>query len=460
MNRNEEYWALVAELGETPPALDGTVERARVRARKARAGRWLGIPAASLAGAASAFILLVNCSMPFAMACRRVPFVRALAEAVAVAPSLKAAFENDYIQPVGQTRTADGVTLSVEYLIVDERQLNVFYTLGWDGENALEAQPALLAQDGEHLEGYAATWGSPGEELQEKDYRVATFYFAEGSLPDRLTLRFDVRDAGYAKAGQGAAESRAAPADGPWPEETPQDRPAAMVSFDFPLTIDTGLIGPGRTVRAEQWIELDGQRLRVDGLSIDPTQMVLTLSDDPNNTAWLTGLDCYVADEKGNRYEKGGVSFGSAEGEHFWPNYTLESPYFTGGEAFTLVITGCSWLDKDRTQVTLDLETGEADWLPEGLFVESIERRGEDVYLSLRNDGQGTSFQWYYYDPEGGEHEWGGYSMSAVDRDEDGWCEENTEYRVLRDYGWDSVKLALSTNRRIELETPLEVPLF
>ena len=83
MNRNEEYWALVAELGETPPALDGTVERARVRARKARAGRWLGIPAASLAGAVSAFILLVDCSMPFAMACRRVPFVRALAEAVA-----------------------------------------------------------------------------------------------------------------------------------------------------------------------------------------------------------------------------------------------------------------------------------------------------------------------------------------------------------------------------------------
>ena len=95
-----------------------------------------------------------------------------------------------------------------------------------------------------------------------------------------------------------------------------------------------------------------------------------------------------------------------------------------------------------------------------GLFLESIERRGEDVYLALRNDGQGTSFQWYYYDPEGGEHEWGGYSMSAVDRDEDGWCEENTEYRVLRDYGWDSVKLALSTDRRIELETPLEVPLF
>ena len=64
MNRNEEYWALVAELGETPPALDGTVERARVRARKARAGRWLGIPAASLAGAASAFLRERDSTIP------------------------------------------------------------------------------------------------------------------------------------------------------------------------------------------------------------------------------------------------------------------------------------------------------------------------------------------------------------------------------------------------------------
>ena len=34
MNRNEEYWALVAQLGDTPPELEGTVERAKSRARK------------------------------------------------------------------------------------------------------------------------------------------------------------------------------------------------------------------------------------------------------------------------------------------------------------------------------------------------------------------------------------------------------------------------------------------
>lgn len=41
MNRNEEYWALVAELGETPPALDGTVERAVAGpVRQGRAAGW------------------------------------------------------------------------------------------------------------------------------------------------------------------------------------------------------------------------------------------------------------------------------------------------------------------------------------------------------------------------------------------------------------------------------------
>ena len=66
MNRNEEYWALVAQLSDTPPELEGTVERARARARKRTLKRWLGIPVASLGGVAAAFVLLVNCCVPFA----------------------------------------------------------------------------------------------------------------------------------------------------------------------------------------------------------------------------------------------------------------------------------------------------------------------------------------------------------------------------------------------------------
>ena len=39
MSRKEEYWTLIQTLNETPAALDGAVDRARARARRARAGR-------------------------------------------------------------------------------------------------------------------------------------------------------------------------------------------------------------------------------------------------------------------------------------------------------------------------------------------------------------------------------------------------------------------------------------
>ena len=54
-----------------------------------------------------------------------------LAQAVAWSPSLSAAVENDYVQPIGQSQTVNGVTATVEYVIVDRKQLSIFYTLDY-----------------------------------------------------------------------------------------------------------------------------------------------------------------------------------------------------------------------------------------------------------------------------------------------------------------------------------------
>ncbi|KAB4863745.1 hypothetical protein GAG84_27405, partial [Bacteroides thetaiotaomicron] len=59
MDRMNEYQALLQALSETPPALEGSVARAKARDRRRRAGRWCGIPMASLGGLAAAFVLLV-----------------------------------------------------------------------------------------------------------------------------------------------------------------------------------------------------------------------------------------------------------------------------------------------------------------------------------------------------------------------------------------------------------------
>ena len=453
MNRTEEYWALVAQLRETPPELAGTVDRARARARRKRRGKRLGIPLASLGGVAAAFVVLVNCSTPFAMACRRVPFVRELAQAVAFQPSLKAAFENDYVQPVGQSQTQNGITATVEYLIVDQTSLNVFYTLSWAGETWLDVVPDLLDENGASPEGSrGASWGDPAG--TEEDYRLMTFYFDGAVLPEKLQLVLEVSDSGRDKVTNQLAAPTDAPVDSsPWPDAESSAPSPVLAEFTFPLTIDPSLLGPGRTVEVGQWVELDGQRLYLDQLTIDPTRMELTLEADPDNTAELRSLDCYALDGAGNRYGKPSITYGGGEA------IQLESCYFSENQDLTLYIEEAQWLDKDRTSFTLDLTTGEADWLPENLTDVTIERREGNVYLSFRNDDQVVTFDGYYYDPEGGEHTWGSMSMSSIDEDGDGRNEALTEYRVLRDYPWDTVTIGLSSNRVTAFDPPIQVNL-
>ena len=91
MNRNEEYSALLRELEDTPPALEKALPRARARLRRRRVLQ----PAASLAGLACCFVLLVNFCAPVAYACSRVPLLRELAAAVTFSPSLSRAVDNE-----------------------------------------------------------------------------------------------------------------------------------------------------------------------------------------------------------------------------------------------------------------------------------------------------------------------------------------------------------------------------
>lgn len=441
MNRREEYWSLVAALRELPPELEGAADRARTRKR--RRARRLGIPVVSLAGAVSAFVLLVNCSAPFAMACRRVPVVRELAEAVALSPSLRAALEHDYFQYTGKSQNQGGVTVTVEGLIVDRTSLHLFYTLSSDGERQLEATPTLRDAAGNPLD-YVAAWSDGGG---EDGYRLATFFFPGGTAPSSLRVCFAVQETGH-------------PKDAAGPEPAPEAGGAggtadlSSFSFFFDLTVDPSLLGPGRTVELGRWVELDGQRLYLESLSIDPTRMALTLREDPDNTALLTGLECYAEDESGRRYGRPGVTYGGGT------LVQLESCYFSGCEHLTLTLTAAQWLDKEGSTLTLDLQSGRADGLPEGMDELEVERRGRSVYLSFRNDRQTVRFAGEYLDPEGGEHSWEGAAFSATDEDGDGVCETATEHRVLRDYPWESVTIPLLSNRETRLQPAVSLPLF
>ena len=305
MNRNEEYQALLAELEPTPPALEYAVQRARTR--RARRRRWFGVSAASLAGCFTAFVLLVNLMPAFAYACGRVPGLRQLAKAVAWSPSLSAAVEHEYVQPVEQEQTADGVTARVEYVIVDLKQVTVFYSLNSEQYQHMNAEPRIRGLNGAPLESYSVgmnAWDIPNGELCS-----FTVDFMESDMPDGLQATLNITNYD--------PECSTEVVESDILTEPEPGQPDYVASFTFDLRFSAYYTEQGTTVAVGQTFTLDGQTLTLRDAEIYPSHIRLNFDDAPENTAWLVGMKFYLTNEGGRTFDtiaNGIIATGSPSG--------------------------------------------------------------------------------------------------------------------------------------------------
>lgn len=457
MNRTEEYNALLHELEQTPPELDGTVDRARARLRRRRAGRWWGIPAAGLAGVAAAFVLLVNYSMPFAQACSTVPVLRELMAAVAFSPSLKLAVEHNYAQYIGEEQTQNGVTLRLEYLILDQGQLRFFLKTSGPWEHYM-AYTDLADEDGVPLEGCTISSYAfePGELSDAVSVHVSADSFR---FPEVLHLTIHL---------EGETYSDQAPANAPDDEE--ETAPAYEGDFVFEIPLDASHLNEVISIPMGDWVEVDGQRLRF-ALDSYPTYGRLTVEEHPDNTASLAGLDFYLEDEMGNKYVDNPSGSLSALGNA----HMCDTTFFADPAHLTLHITRLEWLDPDRAWVTVDLEQGVAlDPLPDGveLAVNRTEKSALELALLAPEPPESDEYHMISYPvgngsyrtPDGKEHTFGGHSVMHTERlwyGTDGELAVPEGYFVelyrLVGYEENAIDIGLHFTQRKDLDTPIPV---
>lgn len=452
MNRNQEYEALLQELEATPATLDGTAERALRRRRRERRLRIFGVPVGSLAACFAAFVLLVNLFPPFARACGNVPVLRALAQAVAWSPSLSAAVANDYVQPIGQSQTVNGITATVEYVIVDQKQVHIFFTLKGEGYESLSAElpeftpwQRCSVLEGDFLQ-------PPGTLLR------FTLDYQDNDVPEGFTITL-----GVTGETAGEAESQPPADSSVWDalekDTAPPDN-SILATFTFDLKFDPTYTASGEIIPVNSAFQLDGQTLTVTEAEVYPTHVRVNVEGAAANTAWLKSLDFYLENEDGERFEP--ISNGvTASGDPDTPamnSFRLESPYFADSAHLTLHITGATWLDKDMERIRVDLKSGTADQMPEGVELYSAERSGDGwrIEFRARNREENHFHQLFYstyYAPDGTEYDQQATSVTAP---EDGYF-----YRqmVLRDYPWDEVWLCPAYSRTTTAETPVIIPI-
>lgn len=440
MNRMEEYTALLRELDETPARLNDAVTRGKSRLHRQKLRRLVGMPLTSAAAACLCFVLLVNLSLPFAMACARIPVIRGLAAAVSFDPSLRAAVNNKWVQSIGLTDQDGESAMTIEYVIVDEKQLNIFYTLEVNTENDYATFATITGMAGEEITGYLVL-NSYSVQADGGLSKLTVDFTGAESMPDALLL---------------AVTLCVQP-------DRPQDGYTPVGNFRFELSFDPGFTAQGETVEINRWMELDGQRILLKSVEIYPTHMRLNLEDDPDNTAWLRGLEFYAEDEKGNRYDSiknGIVSTGSPD-TPFTRSFRLDSSYFTESTHLTLHITQAAWLEKDKQWMKLDLTTMETESLPEKTVFHWLRWEEDDLTVSFRvydeaagRRGHDMFLSWRAPDGTVGYIKERGMSEAS---DEPGCWDM---YSKVEDYAWDTIELELNRSMTTQYSEPVAIDLF
>ena len=429
MNRNEEFFELLTDLEKNAPDLSASVRKAKDRRSRSV---FLYRPLAGVAACFALFVLLVNVSAPVARACANVPIVRQLAEAVTFSRSLSDAVENNYVQPSDMIQEKDGITAKIEYFIVDEKQVNIFYRLESEEYKAMYVQAGPLDKDGVQE---ACLVRTPINDVPNEELRLITIDYYDNTVPDSVQLEILAYQL----------------------QDDYQENAQPLAEFIFQLEFDAENMAKAIVYPVNKTVVLDGQRITVTDIAVYPTHLRVNTVGATDNTAWLQGLDFFIETEKG-RFETGAggiLSTGKKEGHM---SFRADSTYFYEAKEIRLIITGARWLSKDMEKVKIDLKTGKVTGLPEGVsFVPmGAENTMSPVMLHVCwdwDESQHIMLSMLYEDAQG-------KLCDAPVGFKNCWEHEGNcwhEWLDLKDYPYDNIRIRLTYTHGWKAAEPIVV---
>ena len=449
MNRLEEYTEMMNMLEPIPSS--ACVEKAiRRKRRKDVIWRTCG----SIAAVFCLFVGAINLSPAAEAACQGIPFLQVLTDLLIFRPSIRMAIENDYLQVIDLEQSKQGITASVEYLVVDQKQINIYYRLKSDRYEVLSATPDLKDTAGNRI---SAAISSGGLYDDNEELREITVDFMEEDVPDTLMLTLNVYDNGSSTAVAPVCESEF------WEPEEPE----IIAEFPFELHFDPYYTEQGTHVSLDQKVDLDGQSITITGMEIYPSHIRIHVEEDPGNTARVASLRFYLESDDGKRINtiRNGITATGDASSPYVTIYRAESNYFTDGDLIRMQITGADFLDLERKDVRVNLRTLEHDPLPEGTKIQSARETEHGWILTFgirkTEEQHAQLLGSMYEDWNGTEYEITQFSSSMELYDEngspvEGW-EEETYY--LEDLKTDEVMLHVLHNRYWNPSEPVTVEL-
>lgn len=456
MNRKNEFDAMIEELNRCTTGLETTLDRAYKRKRK-KTTQMIVRPLAGLAACFAVFVLLVNFCVPVAYACSLVPGLRELAAAVTFSRSLTDAVENEYVQPMDLSQIDNDITAYVDYLIVDQKQVNVFYRLNSDKYESLEIYPEVLNTDG--VRPASCSYSNTGFGADNGELRCLSIDFVNGNVPASLRVKLNV----YTNSIRYENVAPEQAVDDIY-SDNPYEEPDYLAHFDFLLEFDPKFTATGKVFPVNQTVILEGQAITITDIEVYPTHLRVDIAESADNTAWLKDLDFYIETDWGMKFDpvSSGITATGSTDSPSMVSYRADSTYFYEANHLKLVITGAQWLRKDMETTYLNLVTGEHGELPEGAAFDSAMKQGSGWIVKFRavweeDEPLYQLFGHLFYDADGNEYEIHHWSSMYGDLDEEGNITFFYDEFPLLHYTEDEVWLCPEFSHNWVAENPIVI---
>ena len=282
MRKNKEQFAkAISSSKEYPDALYQSTERLEKRLKKERRQKRILFTTLPSFTAAMLFVILVNNNIAFARSLKDIPILNKLTEYVMYNTSLKSAVENDHIQYVNLKDTDEDLTLSLPYVISDERNLILFFDvpsdfLKNDHEDVMISKEKITDRDtGKVIDkGYLSYSNSLGylEESEETSHlSQLNIDFVEVVMPRNLTVEVTLTKSSH----EGSISKK-----------------LAEYRFSYDLSLEPPKDPKIYELNQTVWIE--DQEILLEKLTQYPTMSLFTYSIKNSNTMDITmSMDFY-----------------------------------------------------------------------------------------------------------------------------------------------------------------------
>ena len=287
------------------------------------------------------FVTSVSVSSTFAGLAAKIPGLAPIVELINENKGIEDAIAHDYYEEIGAIATKDGITVTINGVIIDEYNAFVSYDLDY-------IKPT---KDQEDHNRYRVRL------FQENTELIGSMYF--GSIKDKNktlthsshTLQLDIDNGLLFDSANFKLQL-----------EFLNDEKTII---ELPFTLKKP-IAKTKAIEPYKVIEIDGQRFTINSIKRTPLRLTIDIAPDPNNTMQIIHFENVAITLQNGEKRKTIINGIIGKGDLREGTYSmyLQSNYFYDSEELTLTIEAIHAVPKDDEAIKVDFATQQILYKP------------------------------------------------------------------------------------------------